>query len=208
LVLACPTTELQPREINILKTYLYQGGNLLWLTDDLLQTQHSPLNEIFQLKWYAPYTDSADPLLFSQYPKHPLTHQFTWTTQFLNPLSFEIQPTSVWKSEPFLMKNHHVFGSLLTGKQPNQKIIIMGNGRFLSDSEIYRAGNLQFAKRLALWMTEKPNVENLTEAMAVDLDFKYHPLDNLLLYYGFPYVFPLLVFSVYWILPRFTSRIN
>ncbi len=113
LILASPKVPLLPGEIEVLRNYIDQGGNLLWLADpeqaiegiDLLADQLAieflpgiivdPNSQLMGL-------DRADFALLSEYPRHAITRNLESMSLFPQAQALEYHGGEEWQRENFL----------------------------------------------------------------------------------------------------------
>ncbi len=116
LILASPRVALLPGEIDLLRDYIEQGGNLLWLADpdqindglDLLADQIGieflpgvivdPNSQLMGL-------DRIDFALVSEYPRHPITLNLNGTSLFPQARALEFFGDENWEQQVFLVSD-------------------------------------------------------------------------------------------------------
>lgn len=111
LVIASPRTALLPGEIDVLREYLQQGGNLLWLADpgsaqpDVLeQTTGVQLLPGTIIDGGSKLYGIDDPsfVLVSDYPSHAITRNFQLITVFPQAAALTVDSESEFDATPFL----------------------------------------------------------------------------------------------------------
>src|SRR5699024_5502187 len=112
LVIASPQSELLPGAIDMIKNYLRQGGNLLWLRDPDNPSSLAPLTSTLDIDWlsgtliYPDYqklgTGHPAMALVTQYPQTPITARIKRLALF--PFAGAVTTTnnSDWQAQPFL----------------------------------------------------------------------------------------------------------
>ncbi len=113
LILASPKVPLLPGEIEILREYIEQGGNLLWLADpeqaieglDLLEDQLAigflpgiivdPNSQLMGL-------DRVDFTMVGEYPRHPITENLNSLSLFPQAQAIEFHGDESWQLQVFL----------------------------------------------------------------------------------------------------------
>ncbi len=125
LVIASPKTALLPAELNIIRDYIEQGGNLLLLTEP--NTSHlSSLEQQLGLqklpgtvvdsnaKLYG--LDNPSFLLISGYPRHPISANFNSMTIFPLSAAFELNGETEFSSQALLSSSNNAWNetSVLT----------------------------------------------------------------------------------------------
>ncbi|MGD8784502.1 MAG: GldG family protein [Thioalkalispiraceae bacterium] len=192
LVIASPQVDYLPSEVKIIKDYVEQGGNLLWMIEPGKTHFLTELAEYLQIN-----TDSGlivdldigllgnDPtLVLGQYFQHAITEQFS-TTQTLFPQVADITVADKkgWQVEPFVQSMPRswletgkiegtiqydegtdkpgpvTFGYALTrsfdlqDKVQTQRIVVIGDGDFLSNTYLGLQGNLSMGESIMNWLS-------------------------------------------------------
>jgi ABC-type uncharacterized transport system involved in gliding motility auxiliary subunit len=112
LVLASPQLPLQAGEITIIRAYLAQGGNLLWLSDPDRPDGLEPLTDELDLH-FLPGTlvdptgqmlgiDNPAMVIVPDYPHHPVTRGLEGLTLFPWAHAMQMLADSEWDSTPLL----------------------------------------------------------------------------------------------------------
>ncbi len=112
LVIADAATRLLPGEVRLIRGYLDQGGNLLWLVEpgDLVGLE--PLAEALGIEVLPGTIVDASTQLFGidnpafalipDYPMHPLTRDISSLTLFPQAAALEVSAPEGWLAEPVL----------------------------------------------------------------------------------------------------------
>ena len=112
LVVASPRVNLLPGEIDILRRYLDQGGNLLWLTDPGEHGGMDGIAEYLGISFLPGIIVDATTQLFGiqnpdfvlvpEYPAHPVTRELRAMTLFPHTLALEWDRREGWEGQPLL----------------------------------------------------------------------------------------------------------
>lgn len=184
LVLTPPQTELLPGERVALLDYLQQGGNLLWLGDPDEQERLEFLADALSLRWLpgviidpeaaaALAIDDARLVLADQYLDHPTTARLSAPTLLVQAAAVQ-PPQQDWDVQPLLelapshsLIEHYPSGRSLdaadallafaqsrqqAGKQ--QRVLVVGDGDFLSNQYIGNGANLPLGLNMVDWLTQ------------------------------------------------------
>jgi len=229
LVIAGPSVALLPGEISIIKNWLENGGNLLWLAE--------PGNSLFGLEPVAEYLDIefhpgtivdpttqlfgiADPRMsiVSSYNIHPVTENFTTMTLFPQAVSIELNnENSEWlarsllqsapgswsetgemKGELALDEGDDIAGPLtivaaLTREREarEQRVIVVGDGDFLSNSYLGNVGNLDLGMNIINWLSNQDNFISIPVKTSNDIVLQISPTVAALIGFGFWLILPI-----------------
>jgi len=204
LVIASPQVDYLPAEVDMIKHYLQQGGNLLWFIEPGSLHGLEPIAEYLHI--------DAKPgiimdnttksfgikdhrfLVIGQYPAHPVTKELALYTLFPEARAIDASPAPAWKAQALLNSStqswiatdnqslsapsdsskigSHSFGWALTrelkpasdsaqstpanDQQANkqQRVIVIGDGDFLSNTYLGNVGNIEFGYNLANWLNQ------------------------------------------------------
>lgn len=112
LVIASPQVNLLPGEVEIIKKFISDGGNLLWLTDPGDQHGLLPLAELLGIRFHPgmivdPTTQALglnDPrfALVANYPSHPVNRNMETLTLFPQAVGLSVTPPAGWNSQDIL----------------------------------------------------------------------------------------------------------
>jgi len=113
LVLASPQTDLLPGEVSLIRDYVAQGGNLLWLTEPGADHGLLPLAESLGVAMLPgavvdPTTrllgiDDPRLAIVSTYPPHPVTRGFDVVTLFPQAVALRYTPAPGWQGQALLV---------------------------------------------------------------------------------------------------------
>lgn len=227
-VIAGLYTALPTNEFAIIKSYVLEGGNLLWLSDPD-EPEHSALQNLLGIQRISGTLldrnsvlyglDYASHVLITEYPQHQLTKGFETTTLF--PVSSALQPIadatnrfqqaaimetlfSTWSetatiddSSRYDENSQDSLGPLtlayaltreVSGKQ--QRILVVGDGDFLSNAFIYQLGNLKLGLRMVNWLTYADQFIDIAPKHTIDHSLQLSPLAVSSIGYGFLLILP------------------
>jgi len=200
LVIASPRVNLLPGEVKLLRDYVTQGGNLLWLAEPGKPAGLGALAEQLDVAFLPGVVVDAttqafginDPsfAIVTSYPNHEVTRELNAVTVFPEAAALEIHENRHWKTTPILttlkrswtelgeLKGEIQFdantderagpldiGVALTsttaagepgpsGAPPHeQRIIVTGDGDFLSNTYLGNAGNLDLGMNMVHWLS-------------------------------------------------------
>jgi len=233
LVLSTPRTELLLGEINLIKNYIKQGGNLLLLTDPE-DRYLKPLEQQLGIsKLVGTIVDTHsnlygidDPsfVLVSQYNRHPVTKGMQTMTVYPMVAALKITKKTDFMVEPILKtieqawtetdeikgkikfdkETQEVTGSLnialaLTrnlNKGTQQRIVVIGDGDFLSNTFLGNVGNLEMGLRLFNWLTHDDQFIDIPIKVATDRRLNLTPLTIGIMGFGFLFIIPSCLIAV------------
>ncbi|NOR41459.1 MAG: ABC transporter [Gammaproteobacteria bacterium] len=204
LVLASPRVKLLPGELDILRDYVEQGKNLLWLMEPGDMHGLETLAEQLGIMVLPGMVVDANTQMFgienpafvvvSGYPRHAITSEMTAVSVYPEATALEINDTGTWKAIPLLstlqrswteldeLEDEIAFnpgtderagpldiGVVLTrplpsgnkvedqhetgGATPEQRIVVIGDGDFLSNTYLGNAGNLGLGLNIVHWLS-------------------------------------------------------
>jgi gliding motility-associatede transport system auxiliary component len=216
LVIASPRVNLLPGEVNLLRDYVTQGGNLLWLAEpgklaglDALAEQ---LGVAFLPGVVVDATTQAfginDPsfAIVTSYPNHDVTRELNAVSVFPEAAALDIREDAHWQATPILstlsrswteigeLKGEIQFdkntderagpldiGLAITAAAPppdatepagtpphEQRIIVTGDGDFLSNTYLGNAGNLDLGLNMIHWLSHDDAFLNIRVKAAPD----------------------------------------
>lgn len=273
LVIASPQVDLLEGETQLIRNYLEQGGNLLWLLEPGSLHGLQPLAELLGLEFKAGTIVDATTKLFgindprialvSQYPQHQITQNFEVLTLFPQARALftadAAQQELQWQSTPFLLtlprswaetgplsgeinfdKDTDIKGPLVIGLslarqvpfnhfQPQrvqaqsaqaenkqdpgeaqtesiafiqQRVVVIGDGDFLSNSYLGNGGNMDLGMHVANWLTHDDQLINIPRKSAADIQLQLSNAMQYVIAFGFLIVLPILLagcgFGIWW----------
>ena len=200
LVIAGPRVNLLPGEVALVRDYVTQGGNLLWLAEPGKPAGLESLAEQLGIAFLPGVVVDAttrafgidDPsfALVTAYPAHEVTREFNSVTVFPEAAALEIREDPHWQATPILstlsrswtelgeLKGEIQFdentderagpldiGVALTTTAASgeagdtntppheQRVIVTGDGDFLSNTYLGNAGNLDLGLNMVHWLS-------------------------------------------------------
>ena len=196
IVIASPERAWLQGEIDIIKSYINQGGNLLWLTEPDSNQYLSELAEQLDIEFIAgtvmdPNAELlgiSDPqfVLITEYANHPIAAATNSVTVFPQAVAMELTDVeSQWQHTTLLTTQANTWsetasseqeppqdfsfnvdtdtagpfslGYLLTrihsdDKDQQQRIAVIGDGDFASNTYIGNSANLNFSVAVVFWL--------------------------------------------------------
>lgn len=240
VVIASPEKAWLAGEINIIKDYLHQGGNLLWLAEPNTNQFLAELAEQLDIE-FVPGT-VMDPnaellgitdqqfVLITEYANHPIGIATSNVTLF--PQAAALEPTQIestwlhtallttqdntWSESKPLVQNtmqDHSFdidedtsgpltlGYLLTRINTNeedkeQRIAIIGDGDFVSNTYIGNAANLDLAIALINWLVQDDELISIPTKLTVDSQLDLSKTESIIIALGFFLLIPIILLSI------------
>jgi ABC-type uncharacterized transport system involved in gliding motility auxiliary subunit len=169
--------------------------------------------------------DINDPrfVVVSHYPAHTISLGFQATSLFPISAALTINPNSPFKAEPLLLSsinswtetgtisgkirfdaNSHeqkgplTFTYALTrpnAKHSEQRIVVIGDGDFLSNAYLNHVGNSELGLRIISWLSNDSHFLNIPAKSAIDKSLILSQATVSLMGFGFLIVIPLLLIS-------------
>ena len=211
LIIASPQTALLPGEVDLLNSYIEQGGNLLWLADP--NTVINPLDRLADALAieFLPGVivdpnsqllglDRVDFALVGQYPRHPITQNIESLSLYPQTQAMEYHgDTEQWQHHNFLVSDASSWnetgemkGEIFNGDDPDevngplnigitlstqfesesgdseQRIAIIGDADFLSNSYLGNGANLELGLNLFNWLSHDDSLISISPRAAPD----------------------------------------
>ncbi|MDH5633428.1 MAG: GldG family protein [Gammaproteobacteria bacterium] len=200
LVIASPQTALLKGEVEAIRRYIEQGGNLLWLNDpagsEKATASLRPIAEIFGIEFMRGMVIDAEGqliagnaanVIMASYNSHPIVKNFSTMTVFPTVGAIQHQDeteNSGWKPAIVLDTRENTWvetGRLDAGVQfdkgrdtqgpvtvaisfsrdngkqdkgAEQRILVIADGDFLSNSYLGNVGNLDLGLSMANWLSQ------------------------------------------------------
>lgn len=256
LVITAPAVPLLAGEIELIKRYIRQGGNLLLLTDPGNRHLDALLQFLGLRQLTGTLVDSSSKLygindpsfvLASDYISHPITQGFQTITVYPVAAALEIgeetdfQPVALLKSgsqswtetgpiagkilfdadgdekqgplafayaltRPSTSSGQALSTSskqipatssgLTQDKEPQeQRIIVVGDGDFLSNSYIGNVGNLDMGLRMVNWLIHDDRFIDIPAKIATDKSLQLSQISVAVIGFGFLVVIPFLLMA-------------
>ncbi|MGR9012845.1 MAG: GldG family protein [Gammaproteobacteria bacterium] len=233
LVLTAPAVPLLTAELDLLKRYIQQGGNLLLLTDpgnhhlDALQQLlglHQLPGTLVDSKSKLYGINDPSFVLASDYLPHPITQGFQTITVYPVTAALEIsdetdfQPIELLKSaiqswtETGPIAGKIVFDAdgdekqgplsfayaltrpaTSSGQAQEQRIVVVGDGDFLSNAYIGNVGNLDMGLRMINWLIHDDRFIDIPAKITTDKSLQLSQLSVGIIGFGFLVVIPVLL---------------
>ena len=201
LVIASPRVSLLPGEVEHIRAYVEQGGNLLWLAEPGETRGLTPLAEQLGIE-FLPGTivdatsqlfgvDNPSIIVVSGYPRQAITREMTAVTVFPEAAALDMRDSETWQATPLLSTLNRSWtetgeltgeiqydtdsderagpldlGVALTRSLPldaagvtdgeevrEQRIVVIGDGDFLSNTYLGNAGNLGLGLQAVHWLS-------------------------------------------------------
>ncbi len=246
LILAGPQVNFLPGEVKLIKQYVTDGGNLLWLSDPGDLHGLMPLARTLGISFETgtivdPTTQMLglnDPrfALVAEYPNHEITKNIEALTLYPQAVGLKLIPPPGWTSHNLLRtesrswsetgkiagsiqfnKGSDVLGPFtlgvaLTRKIPSidiqavsdqssnppidndtttQRIVIIGDGDFLSNAYLGNGGNLKIGINIINWLAHDDNFIDIPVKMAIDKNLQLSPIAQGVIGFGFLFIIPL-----------------
>lgn len=237
LVIASPESAWLDGEIDLIKHYIENGGNLLWLTEPNNNHFLTGLAEQLGLEFIPgvvidPNTEQLginDPqfLLITDYANHAIGQATTGVTIFPQAVAIETiannsdwqnialltTPANVWsktekKQPPFAFDlgidtaGPLNIGYLLTRSNENsddekqQRIAIIGDGDFLSNTYLGNGSNLELGMAIINWLAGDDHLINIPVKTTIGSQLTLNPTQSLFIGLGFLVFIPLLLLVI------------
>jgi len=233
LLLAGPSTPLLTAELELLRDYLAQGGNLLWLTDPGPQQGLEVLLDDLGLGLLPGLVVDAnvrglgldDPTfaLVSAYPTHPITEGLDSLSLYPQAAALEGDAQSGWQTVSLLptlqgswnetgpirgqvrvdpeqgeRRGPLAIGMALSRSRnaKEQRVVVVGDGDFLSNAYLGNAGNLDLGLRILRWLAGDEQLLRIPARTAPDRTLELSRLQAGAIGIGFLVVLPLLLLGI------------
>jgi len=210
LVIADTKTNLLPHEITQIIHYLNRGGNFLWLVNPDSKHGLNKIEKILGIQWlnetildhksHAMGTPHPAISVITRYPEHAITHQLDRLTVFpwARPLQYSSTTQLGWEVTPLLVTNPSTTLAGHATKQESltvgialtkgkQRIVVIGNGHFLSNATLHNYGNALLANNIFNWLSGYDTLLSTTSKPAIDAHFTPDPCSKIAIQAIFPY---------------------
>lgn len=233
LVLSAPAVPLLSGEIELIKNYIRQGGNLLLLTDPD-NRQLDALEQVLGLRQLpGTLVDSSSKLygindpsfvLVGEYPAHPITQGLQTISLYPLSAALEISEETDFQAVELLKsaakswtETGPIAGKILfdadgeekqgpltfayaltrpstrSGQTQEQRIVVVGDGDFLSNAYLGNVGNLDMGLRMITWLLHDDRFINIPAKTASDKSLQLSQVSVAVIGFGFLLVIPLLL---------------
>lgn len=221
LVIADSQGAFLPHETNEIIHYLNRGGNLLWLVNPHSANNFEILSTQLGITWvkgtildpqgYSMGTPDPAISLITQYPAHPITEKLTTLTVFpwATPFEYSNALAQGWKVNSLLNTNASTLikeaqehqGPFTIGAaftRGTQRVVVIGNGYFLSNGTIHNYGNLILAHNIFNWLNETNILLTAHNKPAADFSFTQNTWSRITIQYLFPYGLSFIYLFIAW----------
>ena len=212
LVIAAPRVQLLAGELQLIQDYINRGGNLLLLTDPDDKNTQAIMQTMGIRKLEGTMTDDSSKLygindpsfvLISQYPRHPITQAMENITVYPAAAALTFDKSKGFAATAILKKGDVTLGFALTrelnGKN-QQRIVVMGDGDFLSNTFLGNVGNADMGMRIFNWLTHDDQFIDIPIKQATGKSLQLSPLVMGVISFGFLIILPLgLMVTGFWI---------
>jgi ABC-type uncharacterized transport system involved in gliding motility auxiliary subunit len=243
LVIASPQADFLPGEVELIQSYVKNGGHLLWLTEPGPLYGLEALAEDLGIK-ILPGTiidpsaqlllgrGSATFALVPKYGDHPITKRLTSVTLFPQASALEAVKDNKWQRQSLLTtlsrtwvetselkeaieydKEQDVLGPLTLGfalnrehpsskqektaredqnksKINTQRVVIIGDGDFLSNTYLGNGANLDLGLSLINWLTHEDRFIAVPARIRPDTTLQLSSTASWIIGFGFLFVLP------------------
>jgi len=241
LVIASPQLDYLPGEINAIKQFIEEGGNLLWLVEPGKLNRLQAIAELLGLEFVTgiivdPNTQLLginDPrfAIVSQYSQHSLTRDFTAVTIYPQASGINVKPSDQWQHSVILQTTPRSWSETgeLTGQielnpesdvpgpltigvamtrdvetspidssqdkrvTRKQRIVVIGDGDFLSNTYLGNGGNLKLGLNIVNWLAHDDRFITIPVKTAPDLSIELTSTAKAIIAFGFLILLPLLL---------------
>lgn len=237
VIIASPEKPWLPGEVDIIKDYLSEGGNLLWLTEPSEKPPLLALAEFIGLQFIpgtlidpnAELLGIADPqfTLITDYANHPITQATSSVTLFPKATAIEpVNADSAWQYQALLTTPDNVWSDIQADLKPEfelgldtqgpldlaylltskveldddsnhqQRIAVVGDGDFLSNSFIGNAANLELGLAMMNWLAEDDKLISIPVKTTLDNQLELNKMSSLLIGLGVLIIVPALLLLI------------
>lgn len=214
LVIAAPAVPLLPEEIDLIKRYIQQGGNLLVLAEP----NNSNLTAILQtlgLRLLSGAIIAANTKLYginnpnfviaNHYPSHSITRGLQLITLYPEVAALVNQADSGFHSQILLSADSsedpvlnipQTFGLSLSrnsNETSEQRIVVIGDSDFLSNTYLGNVGNLDMGVRIINWLLHDDRFIDIPAKVASDKQLVLTQTAVTLIGFGFLIALPLIL---------------
>lgn len=235
LILASPQVNLLPGEVEIIRRYVEQGGNLLWLAEPNESRNLDALAQLLNIRFPAGIVvDPTTQLLgiehpafavIAEYPDHPVTRQLASLSlfPFASAIETGTNEKSPWENESILQtvprswletselsgtinydEGKDLGGPLSIGfamrrslsaeatpeANATQRVIVLGDGDFLSNTYLGNGANLDLANRLINWLSHDDSFVAIPAKTATDTQLEMSKPLMAIMGFGFLFLIP------------------
>jgi ABC-type uncharacterized transport system involved in gliding motility auxiliary subunit len=241
LVIASPRVSLLPGEVEQIREWIDQGGNLLWFAEPGEERGLTPLAEHLDIEFLPGTIVDATSQMFgvsnpsiivvSGYPNQAITREMTAVTVFPEAAAIDIADSELWETTPLLSTLNRSWtesgelageiqfdadsderagpldlGVALTRSLPagdggetdgeesrEQRIVVIGDGDFLSNTYLGNAGNLDLGLNIVNWLSHDEDYIDIRIKSAPDTSLELGRIAQGVIGLGFLIGLPLLL---------------
>ena len=167
--------------------------------------------------------DDPSFVVVSEYPKHPITKNFQMITVFPKVAALEAEPTSPFEITPILVSSKQSwteiseitgkirydagtkeqagplhFGYALTrdfDKTKQQRIVVLGDGDFLSNTYLGNVGNLDFGFKVIHWLIHDDAAIDIPAKVTPDSQLQLSKMAVIIISFGFLFILPIVLLA-------------
>ncbi len=228
LIIASPRTAYLSGEIEMIETYIEQGGNLLLLTEPENREYTQAILSQLNIKALPGIVVDATTQLFGiadptfalaiEYPRHATTETLHSQTLFPKAVGLLEAEESDFQTTPLIqtlprswtetgnIEDHVAFdadteeraGPITIGmalEKDTQRIVVIGDGDFLSNTYLGNGQNLDLGIALFQWLSSNDNLINIGTVSAPDTQLEVSQAGALSLLLVFMILLPLLLLT-------------
>ncbi len=248
VIIASPEQTWLDGEIEIIKRYIDDGGNVLWLAEPEQHQHLSSLAEHLGIDFIsgtvidpnAELLGITDPqfALITEYANHPIGIATTGVTLLPQATAIDVVDDNDWNYLPLLISAENTWsetgpidensdipplfdlgndsagplnlGYLLTQtsdeRDAEQRIAIIGDGDFLSNTYIGNGANLELGIALMNWLAGDDDLISIPVKTTLDNQLELSKTQSLFIGLGFLIVIPILLLTIGFTLWRYRRR--
>ncbi|WP_019867694.1 GldG family protein [Methylovulum miyakonense] len=189
LVIAAPTVGLLPGEIETVKRYVQNGGNLLLLGEPDSTHLVALQGQLGIRQATVPILDDStrmygidDPrfVIASSYPSHPITRGLQLISLYPLAAALTADKSGPFQAKPLLETTGQSLASKANGSQifayaltrdlarKQQRVVVVGDSDFLSNAYLGNVGNLDVGIRIINWLLQNDGFVDIPANTATD----------------------------------------
>ncbi len=143
LIIPAPKESISQEVVDWLQDQSQQGINLWWVTEPELAHSQPALSLMFDVMPLGSY--HAGHLILKSLPPHQLNSRFDRPLDLVEVLPFETMAEPLW---------FDTTGQVVAATQQlsGQRLLVTGDGDFISNAHLYSGGNFEMSIRLVDWL--------------------------------------------------------